>query len=60
VTTVREQSGREIARGILHTEAGALVEFFGGMRGFQFTSRSNEGSDAVADAAARSWYSLPR
>ena len=33
VTTVREQSGRVIVRGILPTEAGALVEFFGSMRG---------------------------
>ena len=33
VTTVREQSGRVIARGILPTEAGALVAFFGSMRG---------------------------
>lgn len=33
VTTVREQSGRVIFRGILPTEAGALVEFFGSMRG---------------------------
>jgi hypothetical protein len=33
VAAVREHSGRVIARSILPTEAGALVEFFGGMRG---------------------------
>lgn len=31
VATVREQSGRVIARSILPTESAALVEFFGGM-----------------------------
>jgi len=33
VASVREQSGRVIARCILPTEQAALVEFFGGMRG---------------------------
>jgi transposase len=33
VASVREQSGRVIARTILPTEASALVEFFAGMRG---------------------------
>jgi transposase len=33
VAAVREQSGRVIARSILPTEAGALMEFFRGMRG---------------------------
>ncbi len=33
VASVREQSGRVIARTVLPTEAGALVEFFAGMRG---------------------------
>jgi hypothetical protein len=33
VASVREESGRVIARTILPTEAGPLVEFFRGMRG---------------------------
>ena len=33
VASVREESGRVIARTVLPTEAGALVEFFRGMRG---------------------------
>ncbi|MGH7264066.1 MAG: IS110 family transposase [Candidatus Rokuibacteriota bacterium] len=33
VAAVREESGRVIARSVLPTEAGALLEFFGGMRG---------------------------
>jgi hypothetical protein len=33
VAAVREQSGRVIARSIVPTEAGPLVEFFRGMRG---------------------------
>ena len=33
VASVREESGRVIARTILPTESTALVEFFGGMRG---------------------------
>src|SRR3970040_1192622 len=33
VASVREESGRVIARTILPTEAPALLEFFGGMRG---------------------------
>ena len=32
VASVREESGRVIARTILPTESTALVEFFGGMR----------------------------
>ena len=33
VSSVRDPSGRVIARSVLPTEKGALVEFFGGMRG---------------------------
>jgi hypothetical protein len=33
VASVREESGRILARAILPTEEGALLEFFGGMRG---------------------------
>ncbi len=33
VASVREESGCVIARSILPTEEGALLEFFGGMRG---------------------------
>ena len=33
VMSVRDQSGRVIARGVLPTEGTALEEFFGGMRG---------------------------
>jgi transposase len=33
VTSVREESGRVIARTVLPTEAGAIVEYFRGMRG---------------------------
>ena len=33
VTAVREEGGRVIARTVLPTEAGALVEYFRGMRG---------------------------
>ena len=33
VASVREESGRVIARSVLPTEQLALVEFFGGMRG---------------------------
>ena len=33
VASVREAGGRVIARAVLPTEEGALVEFFGGLRG---------------------------
>jgi hypothetical protein len=33
VASVREESGRVIARSVLPTDAGALLEFVGGMRG---------------------------
>ena len=33
VTSVREEGGRVIARAVLATEAGAIVEYFRGMRG---------------------------
>jgi hypothetical protein len=33
VSTVREESGRVVARGVVPTEAGPLVEYFRGMRG---------------------------
>jgi transposase len=58
VATVREQSGRVIARSILSTEAAALVEFFKGMRGsvhvvFEEGTQSHWLHDLLAPAVDR-------
>lgn len=48
VASVREQSGRVIARCILPSEQAAVVEFFRGMRGAMAGQVTIRGRDGVA------------
>ena len=50
--SVREASGRVIARTLLPTDEGAIVEFFWGLRGAVHVAFWEEGPDAAVARAA--------